>query len=57
MCTKEDLSELQRATFLLRKGYEIQKLSVSACVSMSLLPLDEPNQLLTANCVHPCLCR
>jgi hypothetical protein len=28
MCTKEDMTELQRAVFLLRKGYEIQKLSV-----------------------------
>lgn len=23
MCTKDDLTELQRATFLLKKGYEI----------------------------------
>lgn len=29
MCTVEDLTELQRATFLLKKGYEIQKLSVN----------------------------
>lgn len=29
MCTKDDLTELQRATHLLRKGYEIQKLAVS----------------------------
>lgn len=29
MCTKDDLTELQRATFLLKKGYEIQKISVS----------------------------
>ena len=28
MCTVEDLTEPQRATFLLKKGYEIQKLSV-----------------------------
>jgi hypothetical protein len=28
MSTKEDLSELQRANTLLRKGYELQKLSV-----------------------------
>lgn len=29
MCTKEDLTELQRAIHLLKKGYEMQKLSVS----------------------------
>jgi hypothetical protein len=29
MCTKHDFTELQRAIYLLRKGYEIQKLSVS----------------------------
>jgi hypothetical protein len=28
MCTKEDMTELQRAVFLLKKGYEIQKISV-----------------------------
>jgi hypothetical protein len=28
-CTKEDLSELARAVHLLKKGYEVQKLSVS----------------------------
>lgn len=27
-CTKEDLSELARAVHLLKKGYEVQKLSV-----------------------------
>lgn len=29
-CTKEDLSELARAVHLLKKGYEVQKLSVSS---------------------------
>jgi hypothetical protein len=29
-CTKEDLTELARAVHLLKKGYEVQKLSVSA---------------------------
>jgi hypothetical protein len=40
MCTKEDLSELERATFLLKKGYEIQKISVSTIGRLA------PTQLL-----------
>jgi len=28
MCTKEDMTELQRACLLLKKGWEIQKHSV-----------------------------
>jgi hypothetical protein len=35
MCTKDDMTELQRATFLLKKGYEIQKISVSYLTSRS----------------------
>ena len=37
MCTKEDLTELQRATFLLKKGYEIQKISVSTYLNNCFL--------------------
>jgi hypothetical protein len=36
MSTKEDLSELQRANTLLRKGYELQKLSVRETYSNQL---------------------
>jgi len=39
MSTKEDLSELQRANTLLRKGYELQKLSVRETYS-NLLALN-----------------
>lgn len=28
MCTKEDMTELQRACYLLKKGWELQKHSV-----------------------------
>lgn len=37
MCTKHDFTELQRAIYLLRKGYEIQKLSVSYRISIILI--------------------
>jgi hypothetical protein len=28
-CTKDDLDDVKRAVFMLKKGYEIQKISVS----------------------------
>jgi hypothetical protein len=44
MCTKEDMTELQRACHLLKKGWELQKHSVRIFHSASPAKPLAPNQ-------------
>lgn len=45
MCTKENLTEVQRAIHLLKKGYEMQKISVS-CRSTHLQVISGLNRFM-----------